>query len=129
MVQCHVLLSSFFCISCAQLTQFNAHFQLNVYFGSLEVTEIAESPEYTLMSFINNLGGALGVFMGASMMFWLEIIEFWYRMGENLVSAYLKRRRTAADAETGEKKMSAKKNKKKKKKTKQATYLGMKPGD
>ena len=54
--------------------------QVRIYYNSLEVTEIKDSPRYTLGSFVNELGGCLSLFLGISMVMVFELIELIARM-------------------------------------------------
>jgi hypothetical protein len=50
--------------------------KVNVYFDSLSYTSISEAPSIELISFISNVGGLLGLFLGATVLSFLEIVEF-----------------------------------------------------
>ena len=63
--------------------------QLKVYFGSLEVMNIIESPEYNFDSLLTNLGGALSLCLGVSFIMVFEIIELIIRGIEVLIISAL----------------------------------------
>ena len=50
--------------------------KLNVYFPRLEYTRIKQVPAFTFDELISNVGGQLGLFLGASIITMLEIDEF-----------------------------------------------------
>ena len=51
-------------------------FQINIFFETLDVEEVKETPEYpTIFDFLNTLGGALSLFLGASLISILEVLE------------------------------------------------------
>ena len=50
-------------------------FQVNVFFESLDVDEVQEKRQYSsIFDFLNTLGGALSLFLGASL---ISILEIW----------------------------------------------------
>ena len=59
--------------------------QLKVYYGSLEVTKVEESPKYDLKNLVSGLGGALSLFLGGSFIMFFEIVEFFLRSLESLL--------------------------------------------
>ncbi|XP_072014236.1 acid-sensing ion channel 1A-like [Amphiura filiformis] len=50
-----------------------------IYFGSMEVESITEQKDYELFQFICDWGGALGLFFGASLISFIETIDFFCR--------------------------------------------------
>jgi hypothetical protein len=56
-----------------QIAKAVVHF--NIFYTSLEYTEIAEVPVYTIVSLISNIGGTIGLFLGLSVLSSIEIIE------------------------------------------------------
>ena len=50
--------------------------RIDVYFMSLNVKFIRESPRYTLFSFLSVLGGAFGIWIGLSVVIIFEVLEF-----------------------------------------------------
>ncbi|XP_072051789.1 uncharacterized protein [Amphiura filiformis] len=52
---------------------------VEIFFGDLKVEEIKEQTEYELFQFICDWGGALGLFFGASLQSFIEIIDFFCR--------------------------------------------------
>ena len=55
-------------------------FQINIYFGSLDVTSIVESPKYDNAGLLNSLGGALSLFLGVSIIMLFEWLELIFRL-------------------------------------------------
>lgn len=47
-----------------------------VFYTSLEYTMISQSPRYLFIDLVSSLGGTLGVFLGASLLSLMEVIEF-----------------------------------------------------
>ena len=55
--------------------------QVNIFFESLDVEEVKEKKQYpTVWDFLNTLGGALSLFIGASLTSTLEILELFLRV-------------------------------------------------
>ena len=52
---------------------------MNIYFKSLGVQLITESPEYTLNSLLSALGGALSIFQGLTLLIIFETLELIFR--------------------------------------------------
>ena len=50
--------------------------QLKVYFSDLQITKISQKQAYTSLELISNLGGQLGLFLGASLISIGELVEF-----------------------------------------------------
>jgi hypothetical protein len=48
---------------------------IDVYYNSLSYTQITEVPVYTTLTLISNIGGTLGLFLGMSVLSFIEIIE------------------------------------------------------
>jgi hypothetical protein len=46
-----------------------------IYFDEIKTTEITESPSMTLVDLVANIGGTLGLFIGVSLLSFVEIIE------------------------------------------------------
>ena len=53
---------------------------VNIYFDSLESTEICESEQTLLVDLIAGIGGTLGLFLGVSMLSFFEIFEIFLEM-------------------------------------------------
>jgi hypothetical protein len=51
---------------------------LDVYYNSLTYTQIVEVPVYTTLNLISSIGGTLGLFLGMSVLSFIEIIEVIY---------------------------------------------------
>ncbi|XP_072014394.1 acid-sensing ion channel 5-like [Amphiura filiformis] len=49
---------------------------VEIYFGDLEIERIVEQKDYELFQFICDWGGALGLFFGASLLSFIETIDF-----------------------------------------------------
>ena len=49
---------------------------LNVYYDKLEYTLINQEPKFQILDLVSNIGGLLGLFLGVSLLSFLEIIEF-----------------------------------------------------
>ena len=56
-------------------------FQINIFFESLDVEEVKESPQFaTIWDLLNSLGGALSLFLGVSLISIFEIFEIGIRL-------------------------------------------------
>jgi len=53
---------------------------LEVFFSSTEYKEITMSPAYTLMPLLSDIGGALGLLLGATLLTIYEVLEFGVRL-------------------------------------------------
>ena len=49
--------------------------QISIYYGSLDVDNVAENPEYTFLSFLSSLGGAVSLYLGISFIQVFEVVE------------------------------------------------------
>lgn len=49
---------------------------LNIYYDKLEYTLINQEPKFQILDLVSNIGGLLGLFLGVSLLSFLEIIEF-----------------------------------------------------
>ena len=58
---------------------------MSIYFGSLDVTSIVESPEFENGALLNSLGGALSLFLGVSLVMIFEVVEVNVRLGYSLI--------------------------------------------
>ena len=57
------------------------YFQVNIFFESLDVEDVQENPKFpTIWDFLNTLGGALSLFLGASLISVMEIFEIMLRL-------------------------------------------------
>lgn len=54
---------------------------LNVYFDDLKYTLISESPKTSIFDLIANIGSALGLFIGISLLSFFEILEYILELG------------------------------------------------
>ncbi|XP_072039677.1 uncharacterized protein [Amphiura filiformis] len=50
---------------------------VDVFYGDLKVERISENPSYVFFQLICDLGGALGLFFGASLLSFIETFDFW----------------------------------------------------
>jgi hypothetical protein len=55
-------------------------FRVNIYFSELTYTRIVEVPNYTPISLISNIGGTLGLFLGMSLLSFIEIVDLVIQM-------------------------------------------------
>jgi hypothetical protein len=53
---------------------------LNVYFPQLKYTEVSETPKVGVISLISNIGGTLGLFLGISLLSFVEIVEIFFEI-------------------------------------------------
>jgi hypothetical protein len=53
---------------------------INIYFNELGYTQIVEVPNYTPISLISNIGGTLGLFLGMSLLSFIEIVDLVIQM-------------------------------------------------
>jgi hypothetical protein len=58
----------------------NSVIMLDIYFESLTYTEIAEVPVFTIINLISNIGGTLGLFLGLSLLSFIEIVELFFNI-------------------------------------------------
>ena len=49
--------------------------QVSIYYGSLDVDTVAENPEYTFLTFLSSLGGAVSLYLGVSFIQVFEVVE------------------------------------------------------
>jgi hypothetical protein len=57
-----------------------------VFYDRLSFNEITEKPSFTFVDLISNVGGTFGLFIGISLLSFLEIVEIIYE----LLSIYFK---------------------------------------
>ena len=61
-------------------------FQVNVYFSTLDVELVEEVKKYTdAWSYLGALGGAISVYLGASLLNIFELLEFFIRLFISIV--------------------------------------------
>ena len=53
---------------------------LSIYYESISVTEISETKKYSFPSLVSNVGGTLGVCVGASFLSFIEALDFLYEL-------------------------------------------------
>ena len=63
-----------------QCTHPNTGFQVNIFLRSMDEDSIVEEPKYNLSSFLVELGGALSLFLGSSLVSVFEYVEFIVRI-------------------------------------------------
>ena len=67
-------------------------FQVNVYFGTLNVENISEEPKYpNFTSFFPTIGGILSLYLGLTLVNLFEILEFSIRLIYSIVSSGAKK--------------------------------------
>ena len=49
--------------------------QVSIYYGSLDVDTVEENPEYTFLTFLSSLGGAVSLYLGVSFIQVFEVVE------------------------------------------------------
>lgn len=54
--------------------------EINIYYNSYPLTFISQTPEYSITDLIANVGGTSGLFLGASLITPLELIEIIYKL-------------------------------------------------
>ena len=52
---------------------------LKVYYPSLKITKVEQVPAYTFDELLSNVGGQLGLFLGASLLTMGEFIDYLFR--------------------------------------------------
>ena len=67
-----------------QLVQNNL-MQVSIYYGTLDVDDVAEVPEYTFLTFLSSLGGAVSLYLGISFIQVFEIVQLLIKL---LVSCF-----------------------------------------
>jgi amiloride-sensitive sodium channel subunit alpha len=55
--------------------------QLNVYFSTMRTETIYETAEFTLMSLLSSLGGDLSLYIGITLLSFVELAELVVRIG------------------------------------------------
>ena len=58
----------------------NGLVSLKIYYDTLSYTEIEESPSITEISLVSNIGGTLGLFLGISLLSFIEIFEILFEI-------------------------------------------------
>ena len=59
----------------------SASLAVRIYFDDLSYTLVSESPKTELVDMIANVGGLLGLFMGMSLLSFVEVIELFCEFG------------------------------------------------
>ena len=73
-----------------QLVQKNL-MQVSIYYGSLDVHHVAETPEYTFLTFLSSLGGAVSLYLGISFIQVFEVVEFMIKLCASCFSQNVKK--------------------------------------
>ena len=73
-----------------QLVQNNL-MQVSIYYGSLDVDHVAETPEYTFLTFLSSLGGAVSLYLGISFIQVFEVVEFMIKLCASCFSQNVKK--------------------------------------
>jgi len=60
--------------------------QIQIYFSSLEYPDVTMESSYEFMSLMSDVGGALGLVLGATLITIFEIIEFSYQLALDMLS-------------------------------------------
>ena len=79
---CHLVLSSAY----ANSTSVILTLQVTIYFGTVEVSKVVEGPQDTPSTLINDLGGALSLWLGVSLIGLFEWFELVLRLIYSLCS-------------------------------------------
>jgi len=58
----------------------DSFFQVNIFFETLMVETISETPEYTFLTFLSSVGGDLSLYLGITILSFMEIVEFIMRL-------------------------------------------------
>ena len=72
-----------------QLVQNNL-MQVSIYYGSLDVDTVAENPEYTFLTFLSSLGGAVSLYLGISFIQVFEVVELVVKLFVSCISQNVK---------------------------------------
>ena len=54
--------------------------ELSIFYDSLSLIEVTEYPKLSLVDFISNMGGTFGLFLGMSVLSFLELVEIFFEM-------------------------------------------------
>jgi hypothetical protein len=66
-------------VNLSNLESFQKYFlSLNIFYSSLEYTEITEKPTFTPIDLLSQIGGSLGIFLGFSLFHFIELIEIFF---------------------------------------------------
>jgi len=72
---------------------------IRIYFSSLQYVEMISSPTYSLMGLFSDVGGAMGLMLGATLLTVYEITEFSAILGFHYIAEKLKRRGNTNDSQ------------------------------
>ena len=54
--------------------------EFSIFYDSLSLIEVTEYPSFGLVDFISNIGGTFGLFLGMSVLSFLELVEIFFEM-------------------------------------------------
>ena len=54
--------------------------RMSIFYDSLSLIEVTEYPSFSLLDLISNMGGTIGLFLGMSVLSFIEIVEIVYEM-------------------------------------------------
>ena len=77
------------------------HLRVNIYLSSLDVQKEIFSPKYDWSAFMSNLGGTMGLFIGFSLLSFMELVELFIDLCGQLVSVVCRRLCNATVSPTG----------------------------
>jgi len=73
---------------------------LRIYFSSLRYIEMTLEPSYTIMALLSDLGGALGLLLGATLLTVYEVVEFTAELGFYIAAKWRHQMKTASSQQT-----------------------------
>jgi hypothetical protein len=65
----------------------NSIVSLTIYYNELRYVEIVEIPDYTILNLISNIGGTLSLFLGISLLTFIEIIDLFVQIVYSLTES------------------------------------------
>ena len=68
---------------------------LNIFFSTLSYEDVSIDAAYTFMALLSDIGGALGLLLGATLLTVYEVMEFIYEMSIDVIQAKKKKRAEA----------------------------------
>ena len=66
---------------------------ISVYYPQLKYTEITEMPSTSLIDYLANIGGTVGLFLGISVLSLVEVVEILMEISFTLIDKYIKKER------------------------------------
>ena len=64
---------------------------LNIFFSTLSYEDVSIDAAYTFMALLSDIGGALGLLLGATLLTIYEVVEFIYEMSFDVLQARKKK--------------------------------------